>query len=266
MNTTQLAMIGLPVGLFCTMLAAMAVGQRMAVAGARRPNADVSTGVGAVDAAVLGLLGLLIAFWFNFAGERLQARRDLIVEEANAVGTAWLRLDLLPADAPPEDVRDLFRQYLDVRLAQHPGADRTESEESLATRLTTLRDAIWQRCVAASPRCASPQTAALLLDSLNAMFDAGTRHNAALNAHTPFAILMLLVLVAAFASVLAGHDMGDRRPFQWLHAVALAGVVSLTIWIIYDLEMPRYGLIRVDEFDQMLRDVRNDMTESAAAR
>ena len=266
MNLVELAMIALPLGLFCTMLAATAVGHRLAIAMAGRPDAVGSTGASAIDAAVLGLLGLLVAFWFNFAGERLQTRRDLIVEEANAVGTAWLRIDLLPDDAPPEDVRELFRQYVDVRLAQLPEAGRTDSVESQAAHLTGLRNAIWQRCVAASPRCASAPAAALLLDSLNAMFDAGTRHIAALNAHTPLAILVLLVVVAIFAALLAGHDMGVQKRFRWLHAIALAGVVSLTIWIIYDLEMPRYGLIRVDDFDQVLRDVRSDMNPTAAGR
>jgi hypothetical protein len=88
------------------------------------------------------------------------------------------------------------------------------------------------------------------------MFDAGTRHRAAFNAHTPLAILILLMLVAIFAAVLAGHDMAGRGRFNWLHIIVFASVVSLTIWVIYDLEMPRYGLIRVDNYDQTLRDLR----------
>ena len=86
--------------------------------------------------------------------------------------------------------------------------------------------------------------------------DAGTRHQAFLNAHTPTAILALLVVVATCAAMVSGHDMGGRRTFSWLHAILFAGVVAVTIWVIYDLEMPRHGVIRVDDCDQAIRDVR----------
>jgi protein-S-isoprenylcysteine O-methyltransferase Ste14 len=91
------------------------------------------------------------------------------------------------------------------------------------------------------------------------MFDAGTRHRAAFNAHTPVAILALLLLVAIFAAVLAGHDMAGQGGFNWLHIVVFAAVVSLTIWVIYDLEMPRYGLIRIDNYDQTMLDLRDSI-------
>jgi hypothetical protein len=255
MNGVQLAMIALPVGLFAIMLLAAAAGQRLAAWRLQRRDDASAVGTSAVDAAVLGLLGLLVAFWFSSAGTRLDMRRSLIVEESNAVGTAWLRLDLLPEDAQP-GARDEFRSYLDLRLLQTPGATHAESDAVLAKRLATSQDSIWRQAVAAAPRCQSPQAAALLLESLNAMFDAGTRHRAAFNAHTPVAILALLLLVAIFAAVLAGHDMAGRGRFNWLHIIVFAGVVSLTIWVIYDLEMPRYGLIRVDNYDQTLRDLR----------
>jgi hypothetical protein len=255
MNGVQLAMIALPVGLFVAMLLAAAIGQRLAARRLQRSDDASAVGTSAVDAAVLGLLGLLVAFWFSSAGTRLDMRRSLIVEEANAIGTAWLRLDLLPADAQPA-VREEFRTYLEVRLVQAPGASRSDSDATLADRLAKVQDSIWRQAIAAAPRCESDQAAVLLLDSLNAMFDAGTRHRAAFNAHTPVAILILLLLVAIFAAVLAGHDMAGRGRFNWLHIIVFASVVSLTIWVIYDLEMPRYGLIRVDNYDQTLRDLR----------
>jgi len=255
MNGVQLAMIALPVILFFAMLLAAAIGQWLAARRLQRSDDASAVGISAVDAAVFGLFGLLVAFWFSSAGTRLDMRRSLIVEEANAIGTAWLRLDLLPADAQPA-VREEFRTYVDVRLVQSPGASRAESDATLADRLAKAQDLIWRQSVAAAPRCVSDQTAALLLDALNAMFDAGTRQRAAFNAHTPVAILLLLLLVAFFAAVLAGHDMAGRGRFNWLHIIVFAGVVSLTIWVIYDLEMPRYGLIRVDNYDQTLRDLR----------
>jgi len=256
MNGVQLSMIALPLGLFGVMLLSAAVGHRIAAWRSRLRDDASAVGTSAVDAAVLGLLGLLVAFWFSSAGMRLDMRRSLIVEEANAIGTAWLRLDLLPEDAQ-QGARDEFRRYLDLRLLQTPGATHVESDAVLAKQLATAQDSIWRQAVAAAPRCLSPHAAVLLLDALNAMFDAGTRHLAAFNAHTPVAILALLLLVAIFAAVLAGHDMAGQGRFNWLHIVVFASVVSLTIWVIYDLEMPRYGLIRIDNYDQTLLDLRD---------
>ena len=257
MNGVQLPMIALPVLLFVAMVVAAEVGRRLGrLRWLRSDDAD-TVGTSAVDTAVLGLLGLLIAFWFSSAGTRLDMRRSLIVEEANAIGTAWLRLSILPEDTRLS-VRDLFRGYLDTRLAQRPAASPAESQSELCDRLKDQRDAIWRQSVVAVPRCASDQTAAILLASLNEMFDAGTRHQAASMAHTPTEILVLLLFVSIFAALLAGHDMAGTKRFNWLHMAVFAAVTSVTIWVTYDLEMPRYGLIRLDDYDQTMLDVRAD--------
>src|SRR6185436_12330422 len=92
--------------LFLGMLLASQAGRRLRMATrARNPGAETK-GSGAAEAAVFGLVGLLIAFTFSGAASRFEARRHLITAEANAIGTAWLRLDLLPADAQPE-IREL---------------------------------------------------------------------------------------------------------------------------------------------------------------
>jgi hypothetical protein len=257
MNSVNLLLILMPLGLCGGMIVAAVAGHRLAVARRQRLDTEATVGTSAIDAAVLGLLGLLVAFWFSSAGTRLDIRRSLIVEEANSIGTAWLRLDLLPEDVEVQ-VRDLFRHYVDVRLAQTTEVGRPGPQEPLDRRLTELRHAIWGRAVAAAPRSTSDQAAAILLESLNGMFDAGTRHQAAFDAHTPTAILVLLLAVGILSALLAGHDMGCQGTFNPLHVVVFAGVVSLTIWVIYDLEMPRYGLIRVDNFDKTMLDVRAD--------
>jgi hypothetical protein len=264
MGDARLWILALPVGLFCLMVAATVAGHRLALARRSPGGSGNSLVVSAIDAAVLGLLGLLIAFWFSSAGTRLDMRRSLIVEEANAIGTAWLRLALLPEEVRPEE-RRLFREYLDLRLEQAPAAAPAAAKR-LASRAAAIQAAIWQTAVDAAPRCASDQAAAILLASLNEMFDSGARHQAASAAHTPTLILVLVVVVAAFSGLLAGHDMGGRGPFQWLHTLVFAAVVSLTIWVTYDLEMPRYGLIRVDDYDRLMRDLQGEFTAAAPPR
>ncbi|HEY5866855.1 MAG TPA: DUF4239 domain-containing protein, partial [Candidatus Tectomicrobia bacterium] len=97
------------------MLLCLAIGRWIGVRRMRQVTADARQGIGAIEGAVFGLMGLLIAFTFSGATSRFDTRRQLIVEEANAIGTAYLRLDLLPAAAQPA-LRELFRRYVDARL------------------------------------------------------------------------------------------------------------------------------------------------------
>jgi hypothetical protein len=102
-------------GLFVGMLSLIELGRRLGQRRMARNLEGARAGLGAVEGALFGLLGLLIAFTFQGAATRFDTRRALIVEEANAVSTAWARLDLLPVAAQPP-LRDLFRRYLDARL------------------------------------------------------------------------------------------------------------------------------------------------------
>jgi hypothetical protein len=69
-------------------------------------------------------------------------------------------------------------------------------------------------------------------------------------------VVSLAAAVAIVATVLVGYDLGRSKRFEWFHATLFAGVIASTIWVIYDLEMPRYGLIRVDDYDRTIREVR----------
>ncbi len=102
-------------GLFIALLAFLEVGRRIGRAARQEGKEAGNRLAGAVDAAVYGLLGLLIAFTFSGAAARFEARRHLIIEEANDIGTAYLRLDMLPAEAQAA-LKEKFRQYVDSRL------------------------------------------------------------------------------------------------------------------------------------------------------
>jgi len=112
----------LAVGLFVGVLAFLELGRRI---GRRRIASGGEAGFGAVESAVFGLMGLLIAFTFSGAAGRFDARRDLVTREANAIGTAWLRIDLVPGEAQAK-LRDLFRRYLDSRLATYRNTGELE--------------------------------------------------------------------------------------------------------------------------------------------
>src|SRR5690242_20477350 len=110
----------LPLGLaaFASILVAMEIGRRSGAWLRKERPEGATSGTSVTDAAIFGLMGLLIAFTFSGAASRFDLRRHQIVEEANKIGTAYLRIDLLPPSSQPL-LRENFRQYVDARLAVH---------------------------------------------------------------------------------------------------------------------------------------------------
>jgi len=207
-----------------------------------------------VESAIYGLLGLLIAFTVSGAANRFDARRILTVQEANAIGTAYLRLDLLPAAAQPE-LRRKFRRYAEARLAVFRLLPDFEASNAEAVRANELQRSIWNEVIAALPGV--PQSATLmLLPALNEMFDITSSRAIAGQAHTPLVILCALAVLALFCCLLAGYGLAGENPLgSALRMIGFALIVTLTIFVILDLDYPRVGLIRLDYADQALIDV-----------
>src|SRR5262245_4867072 len=196
--------------LFAGMLFMLELGRRL---GARKLAADpggARTGVTAVEGALFGLLGLLIAFTFSGAASRYDARRKLIIDEFNAVETAWRRLDLLPADAQPE-LRDLFRKYLDSRLETYRKLPDIPAAEAELAHSIQLQGEIWKTAVAAVRSAPPGPSGAAVVNALNAMFDICTTRVAAARTHPPTIIYLMLGLLALATSLMAGHPMAAAK-------------------------------------------------------
>lgn len=209
--------------------------------------------------AVFALLGLMLAFTFSGAASRFQDRRFLITDEANAIGTAWLRLDLPPADAQPE-LRTLFRRYVDQRLAVYK---KVEDEAVVLARLqavAALQGQIWSLAVAAGARPEARQPATmLLLPALNEMIDITATRTAAARNHPPLAVFLLLGTLTLVGSMLVGYNLAVNPGRSWIHSPSYAAAIALSVYVILDLEFPRLGLIRIDAADQVLVDLRRSM-------
>ena len=248
----------LTVGLFLGMLLLLEAGRRIGVRRARRDREKGAAGLGALDGAVFGLMTLLVAFTFSGAAARFDARRQLIVEETNDIGTAYLRLDLLPASAQPA-LRESFRRYVDSRLAVYAKLpDVAAAREELANS-TRLQREIWTQAVAACRTVDSPATTTLLISALNTMIDITTSRTMAAQVHPPMIIFVMLFGLALASALLAGNGMAAGAGRNWLHMIAFAAVMALAVYVILDLEFPRHGLIRVDAFDQALVELRDSM-------
>jgi len=258
MSFTQIASLA-AVGLFFGMLVFLEIGRRVGVARLARDPGGLAKGVGTVEGAVFGLLGLIIAFTFSGAASRFEHRRHLVAEEANAIGTAYLRIDLLPGDAQIE-VRELFRRYLDSRLESYRDmGDETATKAKLA-ETAALQGEIWTKALTAATRPEAPtQAALLLLPALNAMIDITTTRAMATRIHPPLVVFLLLAGLSLVGSLLVGYSMSDNAHRSWLHMAAFVILIALVAYVIVDIEFPRLGLIRVDAADQFLVDLRNNM-------
>lgn len=246
-------------GLFFGMLVLFEVGRRIGIARLARDPDGLAQGAGPVEAAVFGLLGLLLAFTFSGAGSRFEARRHLVAEEANAVGTAYLRVDLLPSDAQPE-MRQLFRRYLDTRLQTYRDSRDAAATEARLSETVALQGQIWAAAVSACRRPEAPGYAAMLiLPALNQMIDITTTRDVAAKTHPPMVIFALLAGLSFVSALLVGYVMCRTKIRSWFYMLIIAATMSITFYVILDLEFPRLGLIRVDAVDQTLIDLRNNM-------
>jgi hypothetical protein len=258
MSWFAMAVLGASALLFASVLGAQELGRRLALrrAAAGGAPADAS---GAVDAAVFALLGLLIAFTFSGAAARFDERRALIVEETNDIGTAWLRIDVVPAEFQPA-LRNSFRRYLDARIAAYRALPDLEAARAQVNRANALQSDIWTGAVAAvrAPG-AAPSAAMLLLPSLNEMFDITTTRLMATEMHPPAVIFGLLFALSLAAALLAGYGAAGAARRPWLHTLVFAAVIAVSVYVIVDLEFPRFGFIRVDDFDQALVALRATM-------
>ena len=241
------------------MLVVAEIGRRVGVAKLARDPEGLPKGVGAMEGAVFALLGLLLAFSFSGAASRFEDRRHLITTEVNDIGTAYLRIDLLPADARPA-MRDLFRRYVDARLATYRNPeDRAATKASLAEDIA-LQEEIWTRAAKEALRPEAPtQAAMLLLPALNEMIDITTTRLMATRNHPPPVIFFLLVGISLISALLVGYGAAVNKGRSWLHTLVFAVVLSLTTYVIIDLEFPRLGFIRVDAADQALVELRESM-------
>ena len=229
--------------------------------GVRRRARDVEgarLGLGPVESATFGLLGLLIAFTFSGAATRFDARRHLVTEEANSIEMAWLRIDLLPEAEQPA-IRAHFRDYLDSRLATYDKLPDLLAAGAEFERSKMLQRTIWKEAVSVIRNSAPTFGTNLLLSAINAMIDITTTRTMATQMHPPAIVYGMLFAAAMMAALLAGYNSAGGTTRAILHALGLASIVTIVLYVIIDMEHPRFGFVRVDSVDEVLRELRQTM-------
>lgn len=197
---------------------------------------------GYILSGILGLLALLIAFTFGLALDRYETRRDLVVAEANALGTAWLRTDIVDNPAP---LRAALREYAKARVdfSIAHGDKRPEANAAANAKQAQL----WAAALAAlGDKKASP-LAPMLLAPINEAFDTATARTAALDARLPASIGAILGLYALISAAMLGYVVARAGGRQRAASVLLFMMVTLSFILIEDLDRATDGAVQVSQ-------------------
>jgi hypothetical protein len=260
----QIDSLGEAVLLMCifavALLAALELGYRGARREERRNEAEKKQphrGTGTVEAAVLGLLGLILAFGLSGSQSRYDDQRKLLVERVNAIADAHDLTIVLPADERAS-IRTLLRRYVDEQIAgAATGSDPQEIRDRHRVRAAALERTILIRGEIAC-RTAGSSCAQLLLPAINKIADQAFARLAVQQSHTSWAIYLLVALLGACAAYFAGFSLESRGKRRWVHRIIYVMVLSSTLYVTLEVEFPRWGLIKLGitedvAFDELRR-------------
>ncbi|WP_313621579.1 hypothetical protein [Achromobacter sp.] len=258
MNYSYL-LAGLALVFFVGLFVAIAIGKVLG----RSLDEKGGAGVAAIEASVFALLGLLVAFTFSGAAQRMAERRDLVIQEVNAIGTAWLRIDLLEPEDQPR-LRDQFRGYVDQRILYERHVADLDARVGIAATAGKMQQDIWKASVVAARNRVPPALAASYIGAVNDMLDSATSLSAAQKVHPPIVTYVFLGFLALVCACLVGVNLAaSRQQHTLLHQVIYAVVMTAALYIIIDFEFPRIGVIRIDQTDALLVSQRESMTDPA---
>lgn len=203
------------------------------------------TQIGGVQGAVLGLLGLLLGFTFAMAVSHYDGRRGLVLKEANAIGTTWLRASLLP-EAHVTPVKDLLRRYTEARLSyQRLADDPAKLAEGLRV-CAGLQTELWKHATAAAKEAPNDITATFIT-ALNETIDVDAERLAAGRATIPAGVWLLVVIVAACGCLTTSYGAGAEGERSMLGGLFLPILFVVVIVLVFDLAHSRQGMINVSQ-------------------
>ena len=243
---------GLFVAILAVVLLSVEFGYRLGKYRRSRREEEKEAPLGTMVGATLGLLAFVLAFTFGLAAARFDARRQVSLDEANAIGTTYLRAGMLPERG--EEVRRLLRDYVSTRLeAVQPG----KLAEGIR-RSENIQQQVWTEAETVGQKNPNSIVVGLFVQSLNQMIDLhASRRQAGLRSRIPGAIWLGLFAVAALSLATMGYHAGLSGTRRSLAIVAVAVTFSVVIELVADLDRLQEGVLRVSQ--QALLDVQRSM-------
>lgn len=230
------------IGLFGGLLAALELWFHLGVR-ARKRRAEHPDQLGNIQGATLGLLALLLGFSFALAAGRFSDRTQLILREANAIGTAWNYCDMLAA-IPRAETRKALTRYAEQRIAYYDARDE-DARAAAVAESETLQRRIWATFSVAANN--SAELAQVLLPVANEIIDIHAARVAASQRHMPSVMLALLLACSLVSVASVGYGCGVAGKRNVVLTTALTFLIAGTLWAIIDMDHPRKGMIRVGQ-------------------
>lgn len=212
-----------------------------------RTDSEVKVLTGSIQASVLGLLALLLGFTFSMSMQRFDNRSMALIDEANAIGTAVLRVQLLP-DKYKADATQLFKQYIESRVAiGQLDLTRHSERKKYNQHIIDLQNKLWSLAILAANDDPRPVTSGAFIQSLNDVIDKQGKRNALLQMHVPEVVLILLFIVFISSGGILGYSGGISGKRVLAPIILVSLLITLIVFIIIDLDRPKRGLIQVNQ-------------------
>lgn len=233
--------------LFAAMIVFNEVGYRTGRFVQSRTDDEVKSLTGSIQASILGLLALLLGFTFSMSMQRYDNRSMALIDEANALGTAVLRIELLPEEFRPE-TRALFKEYIQLRAdVGQVDLTKTQERKAYSLQISALQDKLWALAIAATDADPRPVTTGAFVKSLNDVIDSQGKRNALLQMQVPEVVLLLLFVVFISSGGIMGYSAGLSGKRMFMPIVLVSLLIILIVFIIIDLDRPKRGLIQVNQ-------------------
>ena len=251
-------MVILIVGLLLLALAetGFRTGLRLFEAHDERRKAQIST----IQGAILGLLALLLGFTFSMAVTRYENRRDLVLQEANSIGTTYLRASLLP-DSQKTALEAKLRRYVDVRLAFYGAGNDDAKIAAAENESAAMQRELWAHAIAAAKEAPTPVTATFIV-TLNETIDLDAARLHALRSRVPSVVWLLVLVVAGAGCYASGYSAGASGARTGFSNGMLPVLIAVVITLISDFDRPRQGLIGISQ--QPLLDLKASISAPVA--
>ena len=221
----------------------------------KHPEREV-LGFGTVEGSLLGLMALLLSFSFNISASKYEGRKEVIIDEANDIGTVILRCDLYP-DSVRSLLRSDLRNYLESRIAYYDAGDVQEFIAKALVNADSISSVIWNRASEYARKTGNSPATLQMIPALNAMIDIVTTRESGRQAVFPRLILNILLLLTLISSFLTGYSSkGPERKRVLVFAFAL--MTTLTLYLVIELDRPRQGLINLNKAEAQMVKLRSN--------
>jgi hypothetical protein len=202
-----------------------------------------------------GLLFLLLAFTFGMSVSRYDSRREIIIEESNAISTALLRADLY-AEKERIFFRENFKQYIESRIDYYKAGRNIEKLRLSNEHTNSISKRLWQRATKLSFDHINTDATRQMIPALNEMIDITTTRTAGEKAKVPDSIIWLLFVLACITSFYSGYSGALKGSIDWLVEFGFCIMISVTVLFIFDLDRPFRGLVTLDESNNYIIELR----------